>query len=77
MGIRDRFHVEVEGADDLKVRGNVLDHEYEVEQSGTCIATVSKRWVRVRETFGVEVQPDADIPLVLATVVAIDDMTRD
>ena len=34
VGIRDRFHVEVDGADDLKVHGNVVDHEYEIEQSG-------------------------------------------
>jgi uncharacterized protein YxjI len=77
VGIRDRFHVEVDGVDDLKVHGNVVDHEYEIEQSGTTIATVSKRWFRVRDTYGVEVDPDADIPLVLSVTVAIDDMSHD
>jgi uncharacterized protein YxjI len=77
VGIRDRFHVEVDGADDLKVHGNVVDHEYELEQGGTTIATVSKRWFRVRDTYGVEVQPTADAALVLAVTVAIDDMTHD
>ena len=38
---------------------------------------MSKRWFRVRDTYGVEVDPDADIPLVLSVTVAIDDMSHD
>lgn len=77
VGIRDRYNVEVDGGEDLKVHGNIVDHEYEIEQSGDTVATVSKKWFRVRETYGVEVQPDADIPLILSVVVAIDAMARD
>ena len=77
VGIRDRFHVEVDGADDLKVHGNVVDHEYEIEQSGETVATVSKKWFRVRDTYGVEVSATADIPLILSVTVAIDDMSHD
>ena len=76
VGIRDRFHVDVDGADDLKIHGNVVDHEYEIEQSGTTIATVSKKWFRVRDTYGVEVDPNADVALVLAVTVAIDDLSH-
>ena len=77
VGLRDRFHIEVDGAPDLKAHGNIVDHEYEIEQDGDTIATVSKRWFRVRETYGVEIVPGANVPLVLSIVVAIDDMSRD
>ena len=77
VGIRDRFHVDVDKGDDLKIHGNVVDHEYEIERDRTTIATVSKRWFRVRDTYGVEVADPADAPLVLAVTVAIDSMTHD
>jgi uncharacterized protein YxjI len=77
VGVRDRFHVDVDGADDLKIHGNVVDHEYEIEQSGETVATVSKKWFRVRDTYGVEVAAGADIPLILSVTIAIDDMSHD
>jgi uncharacterized protein YxjI len=77
VGLRERYHVEVDGAPDLKAHGNIVDHEYEIEQDGDTIATVSKRWFRVRDTYGVEIDPDADVALVLAVTVAIDDMSGD
>ena len=72
VGLRDRFHVEVDGGEDLKVKGNIVDHEYEIERDGHTIATVSKKWFRVRDTYGVGVQQAIDVPLVLAVTVAVD-----
>src|SRR5436305_12250724 len=51
VGIRDRFDIDIEGGDDLNARGNVLDHEYEIKRDADVIATVSKTWLRVRETY--------------------------
>ena len=56
VGIRDRFHVEVEHGDDLKVHGNIVDHEYEIERDGDRVASISKKWFRVRDTYGVEMR---------------------
>jgi uncharacterized protein YxjI len=41
------------------------------------MGTVSKRWFRVRDTYGVEVSPGVQPALVLAITVAIDAMARD
>ena len=60
VGIRDRFHIEVDDGDDLKAHGNIVDHEYEIERDGDKIAEISKKWFRVRDTYGVEVFDDAD-----------------
>jgi len=40
------------------------------------VATVSKKWFRVRETYGVQLAEGQDIPLVLAITVCVDAMAR-
>ncbi len=77
VGIRDRFHVEVDGGEDLKVKGNIVDHEYEIERDGKSVADVSKKWFRVRDTYGVEVHDPADFALALAITVAVDALSHD
>src|SRR5262245_41646905 len=78
VGLRDRFHVEVELGKDLKVHhGHIADHEYEIERDGDKIAEVSKKWFRLRDTYGVEVEHDDDTVLVLAVTVAVDAMSHD
>ena len=46
-------------------------------EDGRKIAEVSKRWFRVRDTYGVEIAPGQDDVLVLAVTAAIDAMTSD
>ena len=43
---------------------------------GRRIAEVSKKWFRVRDTYGVEIAPGEDDALVLAVTVAIDTMAH-
>jgi uncharacterized protein YxjI len=76
VGIRDRFHVEVSGGD-LKVHGNIVDHEYEIDRDGHKIAEVSKKWFRVRDTYGVEVHDPQETVLILAVTVAVDAMSHE
>jgi uncharacterized protein YxjI len=75
--VRDRFAVEVNGGEDLEAKGNIVDHEYKIERDGDHVAEVSKRWFRVRDTYGIEIAPDEDNALILAIVVCIDQMSHD
>ena len=52
----------------MKAHGNVVDHEYEIERDGDTVATISKKWFRVRESYGVDVAPGEDAPLILFLV---------
>ena len=52
-------HIEVDGGEDLKAHGNIVDHEYEIERDGDNVAEVSKKWFRVRDTYGVEIETTA------------------
>ena len=74
--LRERFNVDREGAEGWEVQGNIVDHEYEIEADGKKIAEISKKWFRVRDTYGVEVAPDVDTALVLAVTVAVDSMAH-
>ena len=77
VGLRDHLKVEIENGHDMKVHGNLVDHEYEIEAHHGKVAEISKKWFRVRDTYGVEIAPDQDVPLILAITVAVEDMTHE
>jgi uncharacterized protein YxjI len=68
----DKFTIDVPGPDDLEMRGELLDHEYTIEQGGREVAAVSKRWLTVRDTYAVQVAADQDPLLIIASVLALD-----
>jgi uncharacterized protein YxjI len=74
--IRDRWVVNVRGGPDLEVQGNILDHEYRIGEGRDKIAEVSKKWFRLRDTYGVEIDPGQDDALILAVCVCIDEMAH-
>jgi uncharacterized protein YxjI len=73
--LRDRFDIELADGAELKAKGNIVDHEYEIERDGQQVAAVSKRWFRIRDTYGIEVAPGENDALILATTVCIDEMS--
>jgi uncharacterized protein YxjI len=68
----DRFVVDVPGEESMTVNGNILDHNYQVERNGQAIASVSKHWVSLTDTYGIEIAPGEDDALILACVLALD-----
>ena len=74
--LRDRYSIAVEGGNDLEAKGNIVDHEFKIERDGEKVAEVSKRWFRVRDTYGIEVAPGQNDALTLAVAVRIDQMGR-
>ena len=72
--LRDRFDIELEAGGELSAKGNIVDHEYEIERDGEKVAEVSKRWFRVRDTYGIEIAPGENDALILAATVCIDEM---
>jgi uncharacterized protein YxjI len=74
--VRDRWTVKIRSGPDLEVQGNILDHEYEIKEGRRKVAQVSKKWFRVRDTYGVEIAPDQEDVVILAVTVAIDNMAH-
>ena len=74
--LRERWVIDVDGGPDLHAQGNIVDHEYTIERDGDRVAEVSKRWFRVRDTYGVEVAPGGNDILILAATAVIDTMAH-
>jgi uncharacterized protein YxjI len=74
--VRDRWTVKIKGGPDLDVQGNILDHEYRIGEGRQKVGEVSKKWFRLRDTYGVEVAEGQDDVLILAVTVAIDMMAH-
>jgi len=72
--LRDRFAIELEDGGELSAKGNIVDHEYEIERDGEKVAEISKRWFRIRDTYGIEIAPGENDALILAATVSIDEM---
>jgi uncharacterized protein YxjI len=68
----DRFTIDVPGPDDLELTGDLLDHEFTIRRGDRAVATVSKRWFSMRDTYAVDVAADQDDLLILASVLALD-----
>jgi uncharacterized protein YxjI len=75
--LRERFSIAVERGEDMEAKGNIVDHEYKIDRGGDRVAEVSKRWFRVRDTYGIEIAPGQDDALILVVTVCIDQMTHD
>jgi uncharacterized protein YxjI len=75
--LHGRFLVNVAGSADMDVQGNLLAHEYRIDQGGREIARVSKQWFRIRDFYGVDIQPGQDDALILAVTVVVDQMMSD
>jgi uncharacterized protein YxjI len=74
--IRDRWVVKIKDGPDLDVQGNILDHEYTIGEGRDKVAEVSKKWFRIRDSYGVEIEPGQDDAVILMIVVAIDEMAH-
>ncbi len=70
--IRERYTVKVGNGPDIDIQGNILDHEYKFEIGRDRVAEVSRKWFRIRDTYGVEIDPGQDDIVILAATVALD-----
>jgi uncharacterized protein YxjI len=74
--LRDRFTVKIKNGPDLEVQGNILDHEYTIGAGRDKVAEISKKWFRLRDSYGVAIAPGQDDIIILAATVAIDEMSH-
>jgi uncharacterized protein YxjI len=74
--LRERWVVKVKDGPDLDVHGNILDHEYSIGEGRDKLAEVSKKWFRLRDSYGVSIDPGQDDVLILAVAVCIDEMAH-
>jgi uncharacterized protein YxjI len=70
---RDKFKVDMkDGSPDLEIVGNILDYEYSFRREGREVAHVSKKWISIGDSYGVQVDEGEDDVLILACAVIVD-----
>ena len=74
--LRHHYTIEVRDGQVFEAQGDITNHEYDVRSDGQTVASISKRWFTLRDTYGVAVAPGQDDVLLLAAAVCIDEMSE-
>ncbi|MFB7282264.1 LURP-one-related/scramblase family protein [Streptomyces hydrogenans] len=70
--LRNHYRVTMADGTELDVSGRILEREFAVEYDGELLAHISRRWLRVRDTYAVDVvREDADAALLIAVAVCV------
>ncbi|QOV41942.1 LURP-one-related/scramblase family protein [Streptomyces chromofuscus] len=70
--LRNHYKVILVDGTELDVSGKILDREFAVEYDGELLAVISRRFLHVRDTYGVDVvRDDADPALLIAVTVCV------
>ncbi len=67
-----RFSITIPGSQELEMTGDLLAHEFTVQEGEQTVATVSKKWFSLTATYGVDVAEGQNDVLILASVLALD-----
>ncbi|WNI23773.1 LURP-one-related family protein [Streptomyces sp. ITFR-16] len=70
--LRNHYRVTLVDGTELDVSGKILDREFAVDYDGELLAQISRRWLTVRDTYGIDiVRDDADAGLLIAVAVCV------
>lgn len=70
--LRNHYRVTLVDGTELDVSGKILDREFAVDYDGELLAQISRRWLTVRDTYGIDIlREDADAGLLIAVAVCV------
>ncbi|MFE5211276.1 LURP-one-related/scramblase family protein [Streptomyces sp. NPDC056600] len=70
--LRNHYTVTMADGTELNVSGRIADREFAVEHEGELLAVISRRWLTLRDTYGIDiVREDADAPLLVAVAISV------
>jgi uncharacterized protein YxjI len=70
--VGEEFWLEKNSAEFMRVYGNFTEHDYQMEVNGAPVASIHKKWVTVRDQFGVSITGDVDHRVVIGAVIVIE-----
>ncbi|MDA4119621.1 MAG: LURP-one-related family protein [Thaumarchaeota archaeon] len=66
------YWVEQNGNEFMRIYGNFVEHDYLFAVNGQQVAQVHKKWVAMRDTFGLSITGNVDHRMVIGSVIAIE-----
>jgi uncharacterized protein YxjI len=70
--LRERLTIALPAADDMEISGDLFSHEFTIKRDAQTVATISKRWLSLADSYAVDVAPGENDLLILAIVLALD-----
>jgi uncharacterized protein YxjI len=74
--LRHKMVIELADGQEWTAKGDFIDKNYEIESEQGTVAETSRKWFRIRESYGIEID-HPDVPLVIAVAVAVDELAED
>jgi uncharacterized protein YxjI len=68
----ERLAIDTHCGGEMEIAGDLLSHEFTIQMDGHTAATISKRWLSLTASYGVDVAPGQNDLLILASVLALD-----
>jgi uncharacterized protein YxjI len=73
---RHKMVIELADGQEWTASGDIIEKNYEIEGDDGVVARTSRKWFRIRDTYGIEVD-HPDVPLVLSVAVAVEELVED
>jgi len=70
--IGEEFWLEKGGVEFMRIYGNFAEHDYQMEVNRARVASVHKKWVSIRDQFGVSIAGNVDHRVVIGAVIVIE-----
>lgn len=67
-----KWNVSVSGGQELEMSGNFLGHDFILTANGQTVATVSKAWISLADSYGVDIAEGQNDLLLLCAVLALE-----
>jgi uncharacterized protein YxjI len=71
--LRDVYRAELASGEELEIRGDLIDKEYDIEYGGERLARISRSWFTLRDAYAIDIErDDADPAMLIAVAVCVD-----
>jgi uncharacterized protein YxjI len=74
--LRHKMLIELADGQEWTATGDIIEKNYLIEAEQGTVAQTSRRWFRIRDTYGIEID-HPDVPLVISVAVAVDELAED
>ncbi len=72
FSIGDKFTIKLADGGELKAKGDIIDHDFEVRQENDVVIRASHALVSAHDTYGVQVMPGFPPDLAMALMIALE-----
>jgi uncharacterized protein YxjI len=71
--LHDVFRAELASGEELEIRGDIIDKEFDIEYEGERLARISRKWFTLHDAYAISVErEDADAAMLIAIAVCVD-----